>query len=83
MARNKSSYPSESNNWKEYEKNNITIALNDLHAEKEKHLSWLRFKTYSKCEKQGIILMTPKGEQWHYLGGKKIICIIMRNIVKT
>ena len=40
-------------------------------------------KLKSKCEKQGIILMTPKGEQWHYLGGNKIICIIMRNIVKT
>ena len=38
-------YPSEKDDWKNFESNNLTIALNVLYAKKEKNISCLRFKT--------------------------------------
>ena len=32
----RTTFPSEKDDWKKFEKNNITIALNDLYAKKEK-----------------------------------------------
>ena len=37
-------FPSEKNDWKKIEKNNVTIALNVLYAKKEKNISCLCFK---------------------------------------
>ena len=37
-------FPSEINDWKKFEKNNVTIALNVLHAKKRKNISCLCFK---------------------------------------
>ena len=37
-------FPSEKNDWKKIEKNNVTIALNVLYAKKEKNISCLGFK---------------------------------------
>ena len=36
-------FPSEKDDWKKFEKNNVTIAFNVLHAKKKK--SYLYFKT--------------------------------------
>ena len=45
-------FPSEIDNWKKFEKINVTIALNDLYAKKE--------KTYSAyVSKQVLLLMIP------------------------
>ena len=41
MGRNK--FPSEKDDWKKIEKNNVTFALNVLHA--KKYISCLCFKT--------------------------------------
>ena len=42
MGRNK--FPSEKGDWRRFEKNNVTIALNVLYAKKEKNISCLCFK---------------------------------------
>ena len=38
-------FSSEEDDWKQFEKNNQTIALNVLYAKKEKNMSFLCFKT--------------------------------------
>ena len=38
-------FPSEKDDWENFEKNNIAIVLNVLYAKKEKYISCLRFKT--------------------------------------
>ena len=44
MSREEINFSSEKDDWKNIEKNNVTIALNVFHAKKEK-LSFLCFKT--------------------------------------
>ena len=63
-------------------KNNLTIALKDLHAKKEKiYLAYVS-KHNSNREKQVILLMLPKREGWSCLT-VKTINIIQRNKVQT
>ena len=51
-------FPSEKDDWKKkLEKNNVTIALNVLHAKKEKTYPGHVSKHNSNCEKQVILLM--------------------------
>ena len=38
-------FPSEKDDWKKFEKNNLTIALNVSYAKKRKNISCLCFKT--------------------------------------
>ena len=38
-------FPSDKDDWKNFDKNNVTIALNVLYAKKEKNISSLCFKT--------------------------------------
>ena len=38
-------FPSEKDDWKTFEKNNVTIAFNVLYAKKERDISCLCFKT--------------------------------------
>ena len=38
-------FPPDKDNWKKFQKNNPTIALNVLYAKKEKYISSLCFKT--------------------------------------
>ena len=60
-------YPSEKNDWKKFEKNNLTIALNVLYAKKEKKTySAYVSKHNSNREKQVIFLMIINREGWHY-----------------
>ena len=61
-------YPSEKDSWKQFEQNNLTIALNDFYAKKYPAYVSIR-------EKQVIILMIPNS--------KKVTFIIKRNNVKT
>ena len=67
-------FPSHSKDWKKFEKNNKTIALNILfvpritkqirHAYKSKH----NFKP----ENQVILLIINDGTKWHYLAVKSL-----------
>ena len=69
--------PSEKDDWKKFEKNNLTIALNVLYAKKGKNISCLCFKHNSNHEKQVIILMTSNGERlWHYFALKKLSALL-------
>ena len=77
------SFSSEKDDWKKFEKNNVTIAGNVLYVKKEKIYPTYVSKNISNREKQVIILMIPNGEgrkrsktlatrakserQWHYL----------------
>ena len=65
-------FPSEKNDWKNFEKNNVIIALNVFYAKKGKNISCLSFKNNSNREKQIVLFMIPNGEKlWHYLAVKK------------
>ena len=55
--------PSEKDDWKKIVKNNVTIALNILYAEKEKIYSVYDSKHKSNCEKQVIFLMIINGDK--------------------
>ena len=55
-------FPSEKDDWKKIEKNNVTIALNVLYAKKEKIYPAHVSKQNSNREKQVILLMISNGE---------------------
>ena len=58
-------------------KNNVTIALNVLYAEKEKIYPAYVSKHNSNREKQVTLLMISNGEkQWHYLALKKLSALL-------
>ena len=70
-------YPSEKNDWKKFEKINVTIALNVLYAKKEKIYPAYVSKHNSNRERQVILLMISNGEgQWHYLAVKKLSALL-------
>ena len=52
-------FPSEKNNWKKFEKNNVTITFNVLYAKEEKIYPAYASKHDSNREKQVILLMIP------------------------
>ena len=60
-------FPSEEDDWKTFEKNNVIIFLNILYAKKEKIYPAYVLKNNSNREKQFILLMIPNGEKWYYL----------------
>ena len=64
-------FPSQENDWKKFEENNVTIALNVLYA-KKRNIYPAVSKHNSNREKKIILLMIPNWEerQWHYLAVK-------------
>ena len=58
-------------------KNNLTIALNVLYAQKEKIYQAYVSKHNSNCEKQVIFKMITSGERWHYLAVKKLSALLI------
>ena len=56
-------FPSEKDDWKKFEKNNVTIALNVLYAKKEKIYPAYVSKHNSNREKQVIFLMIRNEEK--------------------
>ena len=52
-------YPSKIDDWKTFEKNNLTIALNILYNKEKEICSAYISKINSNCEKQIILLMIP------------------------
>ena len=63
-------------NWKEFEKNNVTISLNVSHAKKEKIYTAYVSKHNSNREKQVIPLMIPN-RGWHSLTEKKLSALLI------
>ena len=50
-------FPSQENDWKKFEENNVTIALNVLYAKKEIYI--LLFQNTTLVVKKIILLMIP------------------------
>ena len=67
-------FPSTSKEWKKFESNNESIALNILyepHKTGKIHLAY-KSKHNLTCAKQAILLMITDGEKWYYLAVKKL-----------
>ena len=76
-------FPSAKDEWKRFEKNNVTIALNVLYAKKE-IIYPAYVSTYnSNCEKQVILLMISNRKTMALSCSKKSISIIKRNNFET
>ena len=71
-------YPSKIDDWKTFEKNNPTIALNILYIKEKELCPTYISKIYSNCEKQIILLMIPNQEKegWHYLAVKTLSTLL-------
>ena len=64
-------FPSEEDDWKKFEKNNVAIALNVFMIKKYIYPAYVS-KHNSNREKQVILLMIPNGMGLHYLPVKKL-----------
>ena len=71
-------YPSKIDDWKTFEKNNPTIALNILYTKEKEVYPVYISKINSNCEKQIILLMIPNEEKegWHYLAVKRLSSLL-------
>ena len=65
-------HPSEKDDWKNIDKNNLTIALNVLYANNKKIYPAYVSKQNSSYETQIFRLMVPNGEGWHYFTIRKL-----------
>ena len=69
------SFPSHQKDWKQFELNKKSIALNMLHAthntKEIRHAYMWKYNT--KRENQVILLMITYGEKWHYLPVKNCL----------
>ena len=71
-------FPSPSKDWKKFEQNNKTTALNILfvpHNTKKIRLSY-KSKHNFNCENQVILLMITDGKKWHYLTVKRLYALL-------
>ena len=68
-------YPSKMDDWKTFEKNNPTFALNILYIKEKEMLSAYISKHNSTRERQIILLTIPNEEKegWHYLAVKNYL----------
>ena len=70
-------FPSHKKDWKKFESNNKSIALNvsyvPYNTEEIRHA--YKSKYNLKRENQVILLMITDGKKWHYLAVKKFVCI--------
>ena len=70
--------------WKKFESNNKSIALNILFVLYNTEKIRLAYKSKHNFKRQNqiILLMITDGKKWHYLAVKKIVCITQRNNIK-
>ena len=73
-------FPSQGKDWKNFESNNKSIALNILYVpyntEKIRHACKSKYNL--NRENQLIILMITDGEKWHYLAVKSLYALFRR-----
>ena len=67
-------FPSTSKDWKKFELNNESIALNILYVPHKTGKIHLAFKSKHNLtrKKQAILLMITNGEKWYYLAVKRL-----------
>ena len=78
-------FPSHSKDWKKFESNNKSIALNILYVPRNTKEIRHTYKSKHnlKCENQVILLMiTDDGEKWHYLTEKSLSVLLRRITLK-
>ena len=70
-------YPSNINDRKTFEKNNLTIALNVLYIKEKKNMSSLYLKNLN-CKQQIILALIPNKEKvgWYYLVVKQLSALL-------
>ena len=70
--------PSKIDDWKTFEKSNLTIALNILYIKDKEICPAYILKINLNCEKQIILLMIPKEEKegWYYLTVEKLFALL-------
>ena len=76
----KINYPSKIDDWKTFEQNNPTIALNILHT-KEKEIPPAYISDHNSTGKKQIILLMILNEEkegWHYLEVKKLSALLRK-----
>ena len=75
-------YPSKIDDWKSFEKNNLTIALNISYIKEKEIVPVYVLKHNSTCEKQIILLMIPNEDKegWDYLAVKKLSALLYKKI---
>ena len=70
-------FPSHKKDWKKFESNNKSIALNvsyvPYNTEEIRHA--YKSKYNLKRENQVILLMITDGKKWHYFAAEKFVCI--------
>ena len=73
-------FPSHSKDWKKFEPNNKSVALNILYVphNTEKIRRAYKSKYNLTREIQVILLMTTDGEKWHYLAVKSLSALFRR-----
>ena len=71
-------YPSKIDDWKTFETNNPTIALNILYIKEKEICPAYISKINSNCKKKIILLMIPNEEKegQHYLAVKKLSTLL-------
>ena len=71
-------FPSHSKDWKKFEQNNKTIALNILFVPHNTEKIRLAYKSKHnfKRENQVILLMITDGKKWHYLAVKSLSALL-------
>ena len=71
-------FPSEQKDWKNFELNNKTIALNILFVPYNTEKIRLAYKSKHnfKHENQVILLMITDGKKWHYLAVKRLPALL-------
>ena len=65
-------FPLHQEDWKTFEQNNKTIALNMLFVPHNTERLAYKSKYNRKCENQVVLLMITDGKKWHYLVIKSV-----------
>ena len=78
-------FPAGPKDWKKFEQNNKTIALNVLyipHNTKTISVAY-RSEYNNKHKKQVILLMITNGKKWRYLAVTKLSALLAKKIIKS
>ena len=73
-------FPAGSKDWKKFERNKKTIALNILFIKHNTETIKVAYRSeYNyKRKKQVILLMITDGEKWHYLAVTKLSALLAK-----
>ena len=69
-------FPSTSKDWKKFELNNESVALNILYVPHKTRKICLAYKSKHNLTHEVILLMITDGEKWHYLVVKRLSVLL-------